>query len=204
MARSIYYSGRTWSVERAKGLVLCILAMVALLGLFIMAEPANAATTFTVNSTGDENDLDFPDGAFDGSSANTCDVTSTTFGNQCTLRAAIQQANVTTCADTIAFSISGNGPHTISPTSVLPTITGEVTIDGYTQGDSTTGTAADDAVENTIPLTESGSNAVLKIELNGTNAGTGSDKDGLTIACCPNGGPGRVVVLRLLHQQGHA
>jgi CSLREA domain-containing protein len=132
------------------------------------AKPAHAATpSFTVNSTGDENDLDFPGGTFDGSSDGKCDV-SLAPTNQCTLRAAIQAANKRRGADTIKFNISGNGPHTITPTTELPQITKPVTIDGYTQGDSTTGTTADDATENT--LTQPGqTNAVLKIVLHGAN-----------------------------------
>jgi CSLREA domain-containing protein len=64
------------------------------------AKPAHAATTFTVNSTGDENDLDFPGGTFDNSSDGACDVEgSGTTGDQCTLRAAIQQANATSGVD---------------------------------------------------------------------------------------------------------
>jgi CSLREA domain-containing protein len=75
------------------------------------AKPARAATMprFTVNSTGDENDLDFPGGTFDGSSDGKCDV-SLAPTNQCTLRAAIQAANKRRGADTIKFKISGNGP----------------------------------------------------------------------------------------------
>ena len=72
------------------------------------------ATTFTVNST---NDVD------DG----TCDAT------HCSLREAINAANANSGTDTIAFNISGAGPHTIQPTSALPTITDPVVIDGYTQ-----------------------------------------------------------------------
>jgi hypothetical protein len=49
-------------------------ALVLFLGLH-SAEPAHAATpSFTVNSTGDEDDLDFPGGTFDGSSDGRCDV----------------------------------------------------------------------------------------------------------------------------------
>ncbi len=35
--------------------------------------------------------------------------------------------------DEIHFNIAGPGPHTIRPTSELPTITDPVMIDGYTQ-----------------------------------------------------------------------
>jgi CSLREA domain-containing protein len=125
------------------------------------ANPAHAATTFTVNSTDD-----------DPAAGPTDDGECTTAAaGECTLRAAIEEANNTPGADTIKFNISGNGPHTITSATDLPTITKRVIIDGYTQGDSTTGTTADDATENTIPLAKDGTNAVLKIELDGTNAG---------------------------------
>jgi hypothetical protein len=91
------------------------------------------------------------------------------------LRAAIQEANDTPNSgtgprggrDLIKFSIPGNGPHTIKPNSQLPEITEAVAIDGYTQGDATA-THDDDARMNT---TARGTNAVLKIELSGENAG---------------------------------
>src|SRR5438270_7374520 len=62
---------------------------------------------------------------------------------------------------TIAFNIPGTGVHTISPLSQLPTISQSVTIDGYTQPGSSL---------NTNPPTM-GLNTVLKIELNGSQAG---------------------------------
>jgi CSLREA domain-containing protein len=131
---------------------LAMIFALLLLGLQAATKPAHAATTFTVNSTADTGDAT-PDG--------TCDT--------CTLREAIQEANFVSGADTIAFNIPGNGPHTITPTTELPQITKPVTINGYTQGDSTTGTTADDATENT--LTQPGqTNAVLKIVLHGDNA----------------------------------
>jgi trimeric autotransporter adhesin len=85
------------------------------------ANPAHAATTFTVNSTGDKPDENHLDGR--------CQTTTT---GECTLRAAIQQANATKSADTINFAILGNGPHTISPAEGLPPVTRPLTIDGYT------------------------------------------------------------------------
>lgn len=127
--------------------------------LLVSADPARSADPFTVNSTGDEKDLDFPDGTFDGSSDGVCDVDAAA-GNQCTLRAAIQQANATSGADTINFGISGSGVKTITPNPALPPITDQVTIDGYTQMG---------ASENT--LTGDGTNAVLMIEIDGTSAG---------------------------------
>jgi hypothetical protein len=61
--------------------------------------------------------------------------------------------------DDIAFGISGSGVHTISPTSSLPTVTDPVIIDGYTQPGASANTLA------------SRDDAVLVIELTGTNAG---------------------------------
>jgi CSLREA domain-containing protein len=68
--------------------------------------------TFTVNSNADPGD-------------GNCD-------ESCTLRDAIQAANDTAGADTIAFSLS-SGALTITPTTPLPPITESVTIDGTTQ-----------------------------------------------------------------------
>ncbi|MFO1064114.1 MAG: hypothetical protein U0892_09650 [Pirellulales bacterium] len=72
------------------------------------------------------------------------------------LRQAILTANLNSDADAILLHIPGSGPHTISPLSNLPAITQPVTIDAYAQRD---------AVRNTITT---GSNAVLKVELDGT------------------------------------
>jgi CSLREA domain-containing protein len=133
--------------------------------LWLPSLPVQAPTTFTVNSTGDQNDLDFPGGTFDGSSDGACDVDSGTAGDQCTLRAAIQEANATTDADTINFNIGGSGVKTISPATSLPSITEPVTINGYTQSG---------ADENEIPLARNGTDATLLIELNGAVVGSGN------------------------------
>src|SRR5439155_26949600 len=49
------------------------------------------------------------------------------------LRQAILDANAAAGADVINFNIDGGGVQTIAPTSILPQITGAVTIDGTTQ-----------------------------------------------------------------------
>ena len=93
------------------------------------------------------------------------------------LREAITAANNTAGADTIRFNIAGAGVQTIAPTVALPlpTITGQVTIDGYTQSGASVNTLS------------SGDNAVLLIELAGTGAGSvsgltlGAGSDGSTI-----------------------
>jgi hypothetical protein len=56
-------------------------------------------------------------------------------GDQCTLRAAIQEANVLPGPDIINFSIA-TGVQTIKSASPLPAITDPVTIDGTTQPSS--------------------------------------------------------------------
>ena len=127
--------------------------------MMLAASPAHAETTFTVNNTGDSADTNLSDGLCDSSSL---------AGIQCTLRAAIQEANDTPGADAIAFGIPGDFVRTIFPTSALPAITEAVTIDGYTQ----TGASA-----NTL---EKGTNAVLKIQLDGSNA-EGNFVDGLDV-----------------------
>jgi hypothetical protein len=95
------------------------------------------------------------------SGAATFTVTSTADAGPGTLRQAILDANAAGGADTIGFNIGGAGVHTIVPASALPTITGPVTIDGYTQ----TG-----AAPNTNGP-ELGTNAQLMIEVDGTNTG---------------------------------
>ena len=142
----------TWSkMTRALAAELLVAGMIAALSL-MPAPSADAATTFTVNRTADTPDANLSNAA--------CDVNTTASGKQCTLRAAIQQANATAGADTIRFAIPGTtGVKTISPASVLPTVTEQVTIDGYTQPG---------AHPNTLAV---GNDAALKIQLNGTNVG---------------------------------
>jgi CSLREA domain-containing protein len=94
-------------------------ACVLVLGLLTVPGSAHAAT-FTVNATTNESD------AVPGNG-----VCLTGLG-KCTLRAAIQEANVTTTRDTIAFAI-GTGPQRITLTAALPAITQPVIVDGSTQ-----------------------------------------------------------------------
>jgi CSLREA domain-containing protein len=82
---------------------------------------AHAATTFTVNSTGDGADSNLGDGTCNDGAGN------------CTLRAAIQQANATAGADVINFNIPGAGAQLIAVSSDIPEITDPVVIDATTQ-----------------------------------------------------------------------
>src|SRR5437867_1674124 len=88
-------------------------------------------------------------------------VTNTEDSGPGSLRQALLDANNTPGPDNIHFSIPGPGPHTITPETDLPAISGPVTIDGYTQAG---------ASPNTLP---NGNNAVLAIEVDGNNAGMG-------------------------------
>ncbi|HEY9848816.1 MAG TPA: DUF4347 domain-containing protein [Leptolyngbyaceae cyanobacterium] len=105
--------------------------------------------------------------------ANDTVVINTKDSGEGSLRQAIINANTITGKDTITFNISGTGPHTISPTSALPTITEAVVIDGYSQPGASKNTLA------------AGNNAQLKIILDGTNAG--SSISGLNLSSSSNG-----------------
>lgn len=93
------------------------------------------------------------------------------------LRQAIEDYNLEVGPDQIVFNIPTNGPHTIQPTAPLPEITDSGSIDGFTQG-SMTPNPADDAIPNSNPIDQA-INAVLKIEIDGSNAGL--DASGLRI-----------------------
>ena len=111
-----------------------------------------AATTFTVNSTADAADAQIGDG-----------ICETAIEGECTLRAAIQEANADENSgevpDEIDFNIPSEGIPTIQPASALPAITDPVMIDGYTQPGASPNTLA------------TGDNAVIRVELNGDACG---------------------------------
>ncbi len=89
--------------------------------------------------------------------AATFTVTSTANSGTGSLRQAILDANASPGPDVVTFNIPGPpGSLTIAPITALPTITGPVTIDGYTQPLTSVNTAA------------SGTNAVLRIVLSGS------------------------------------
>src|SRR3954462_7806746 len=150
---------------------------IALLFLLAALLKTAAAANFIVNTTGDAGDANTAD--------NKCDSDAAKPGLQCTLRAAIEQANAKAGPDVISFSIPASDCNasskvcTITPASLLPAITDAVTIDGYTQPGSKV---------NTL---EVGDNAVLLIELNGTSASS----SGLTLAGAKGGSTVRGLVI---------
>ena len=92
--------------------------------------------------------------------ANTYTVTTTADSGAGSLRQAILDANGNPGADIIHFNITGSGVQTISLATVLPTITEAVSIDGYSQSGASANTNAPNQ----------GTNAVIQIEIDGTNA----------------------------------
>ena len=86
---------------------------------------------FTVNRSSDEADASVGD--------QTCDVDPEEAGDQCTLRAAVEEANADGKADLVAFQIEGSGRPVIAPESPLPPITRPLKIDGSTQPGTASG-----------------------------------------------------------------
>jgi CSLREA domain-containing protein len=94
------------------------LSLLALCAAGLYQPAARAATTFTVNTTGD------------GADSNTADGVCNDGGGNCSLRAAIQQANATAGTDTIGIAVNG----TINLTGALPNVTSDMTIRGPGSG----------------------------------------------------------------------
>jgi len=82
--------------------------------------PFTGPLTLTVNTLGDAADTIPGDGL--------CDSDSGTVGEQCTLRAAVQEANAVSSNDTINFSLPANS--TITLDTSLPAFLGNITIAG--------------------------------------------------------------------------
>lgn len=143
---------------RRLGVLGPLVAVALAVGLAPMvARAQSAAITFTVNVTSDQADINLADDRCDASAE---------AGLQCTLRAAIQEVNDENRfgqPDVIEFDIPGDGVQTIRPNRALPVVVSGVVIDGYSQPGSRF---------NTAPV---GTNAVLRIELDGSNAGAGAD-----------------------------
>ena len=147
--RSIFF-GKVFRVGRA---MVFAVGLAIMLGLLLAAKPAHAKT-FTVNITGDTDD-------------GKCELFS--LSTSCSLREAIKAANASPGADTITFNILLSGVQTFTPNSALPSITGPVTIDGYTQRP-----CSNYAAPCSKPNTNSQGpiNANLLIVLDGSDAGT--------------------------------
>jgi CSLREA domain-containing protein len=147
---------------KARAFAIAVVIVIVLFGVLLAAKPAHAKT-FTVNHTGDAEDSNTGD--------HVCDVEGFVFA--CSLRAAIQQADITDGPD-IIFNIPAGDPGcddsgvcTIAPDDPiepLPRIDGPLTINGYSQ-------------PGAKPNSNKGaiSNADLKIELDGIMAADDSN-----------------------------
>src|SRR5215207_9212383 len=138
------------SGSKKKALAAGVLVAGMMVASLLVTSPAHASTTFTVNESFDSPDLSPGNGR--------CDSISFQSGDQCTLRAAIEEANATSGADAINFNIPGSDAHTIRPTSELPDIIDQVIINGYTQAG---------AIPNTLAK---GTDAKIMVELDGSKA----------------------------------
>ena len=125
-------------------------AALAALALLLRPGPATAAT-ITVTSAADNTLVD---------GAVTLREAITSINNGANLNADVVAVGAYGTSDTINFNIAGAGVHTITLTSLLPSITKSVLIDGYSQPGASV---------NTLAV---GDNAVLLIEINGTNIPT--------------------------------
>ena len=148
------------------------MARLAAAVLFFSLAAHAAGQVVTVNDTGD--------------SSNPCAASGT---GTCTLRDAITYAN-SQVESTIVFGIAGAGVHTIAPASALPTIVKRVTIEGYSQPGSSPSSSPP----------EQGSNAVILIEIDGTNTGGAFDGRVIGVGAGSNG----TVIRGLVINRGHA
>lgn len=106
--------------RRGSRLVCVVLVLTGM--LIVQQTPVSASATFVVNSIADASDAAPGDGA--------CGIGPLSV--ECTLRAAIQEANASPGVDVIRFGI-GTGHQTITPVFRLPVITEGVTVDGWSQ-----------------------------------------------------------------------
>ena len=151
-------------------------------GFICLSVLSGCGPALTVNTTGDGSDVNPGD--------KSCDIG----GGVCTLRAAIEEANAVAGVNKISFDIpaasdsgciASTAVCTIKPTSALPATTDPVIIDGYTQPGSSLN----------INAATQGSNAVLKVELDGS----------MGVSCCPAleiGGENSIVTGLVIHSFG--
>lgn len=167
---------------------------------------AAAAATFVVNSTRDLTDLSQVDGVCDTGVNNSQGAT------ECTLRAAIQQANALVDSDTINFNIpiteggysAAPLSYTIQPATALPAIVARLDIDGRSQPDFpgtpivvidggppvapsngiTVGATANGSTLRSLVVTRFNDNGILLLGGSNIVAGNyvGISADGLTVA----------------------
>jgi hypothetical protein len=164
-----------------KTILLLATAITVLVGWLLTRQVYAAGITVVVNGNGDLSDFNPGDGS--------CDALPALAGDQCGLRAAIEELNALgpdTTPHRIEFNISGTGPFTITPNSELPAISVPVVIDGETQPGATCPT-------NNAP-------ANLQIVLDGSSGGT--NIDGLTLSTGSDGSVIRGLVIGSFDNSG--
>ncbi|NBC18496.1 MAG: T9SS type A sorting domain-containing protein, partial [Bacteroidetes bacterium] len=142
------------------------------------SEFSRLAGGLIVNDPRDLGDLDPQDGLCDADPAD---------GDQCTLRAAIQQANAQDGRDEITFELPTDQPTIIEPTAPLPPIEDPVDLDGTTQA----GTIRCFPQAGGLPVELSGTLLPDGPSAHGLVLGSGSDGSsirGLTINRFPHSG----------------
>ncbi len=117
------------TVQAARNQLVGALAWLAIALLLLAAAPTARAVVFVVDTTSNASDALLSDGL--------CNVGS----GQCSLRAAIEQANATAGFDRIEFAIPGPAPHEIL-IGTAPVILESVVIDATTQPGSSVNTLA--------------------------------------------------------------
>ena len=131
------------------------------------AGPASPSATLLVNDPGDAADADTADGL--------CDVDLVTPDLQCTLRAAIQEANAQPGLDTINFDLPPDSL-TIQPASPLPDISEAAIVDASTEPGPERSEAA--IVDGSAQPSATCLTPTVRID----GALTGASTDGLTIS----------------------
>lgn len=117
---------QSWSGDApARRMLMSLVAagLLAAVGVVLAPAPSAFAASFAVNSTGDAPDDNPGDGSCETATA-----------GQCTLRAAIEEANALGGDDQITFQITGGGLRTITVGTPLQIVSDGVTIDGWSQG----------------------------------------------------------------------
>ena len=148
------------------------LVLVAVLALFA-AHPASAgAATFEVNTVSDNQDLNGNIGAagpFDG----LCDIDAGTIGEQCSLRAALAEADAgASDLDLIRFDQTAMLGQTITVLSTFPALNDPVDVNGCLNAAEA---GNPNSPEPCVGLTRSGSDPGIGIGINFNSGGAGRD-----------------------------
>lgn len=116
-----------------------------------------AAATYVVNSDGDSSDNDLSDG--------TCDTGDTVNGEtECTLRAAVEQANAHNGADIIHFDVRNSNGSCPDKVVITPDPRQQITVEDNSGGVTIDGYSQCEASANTQPVN---GNADIRIEIQG-------------------------------------